>query len=192
MKILLYTLNNALEQELKQKLKEHSVSFFSSNSKILEDIIDGEFDLICLELSANSKDIVRDILSLNPDAKILALSREPNFNEGKEYLTLGVKGYANAHMQAVHFYDATISIQNGNVWLYPEFIQNMIVMMTKESAMVKSVDALAKLTSKEKDVANFIYKGLTNQEIADATGISLRTVKAHISAIFEKTGVKDG
>nr|WP_249321509.1 MULTISPECIES: helix-turn-helix transcriptional regulator [unclassified Campylobacter] len=63
--------------------------------------------------------------------------------------------------------------------------------MTKESPAVKSTDVLEKLTVKERDIANFIYNGLTNQEIADVSNITLRTVKAHISSIFEKTGVKD-
>ncbi|QCD53103.1 transcriptional regulator [Campylobacter sp. RM16192] len=191
MKILIYTSNNTLTNELKSKLKEHEISLISSNSRILENIIKGEFDLILFDAYSNSKETIHDILALNPDTKILVLSRDPNFTEGRDYLTLGVKGYANAHMQGVHFNDAINSIKSGNIWLYPEFIQSMIVMMTKESSSAKSVDVLEKLTAKERDIANFIYNGLTNQEIADISGITLRTVKAHISSIFEKTGVKD-
>ncbi|QKG28815.1 response regulator transcription factor [Campylobacter sp. RM16187] len=191
MKILLYTSSNTLANELKSKLKEHEISLISSNSRILEKIIEGEFDLVLFDAYSNSKETIHDILALNPDTKILVLSRDPNFTEGREYLVLGVKGYANAHMQEVHLNDAINSIVDGNIWLYPEFIQSMIVVMTKESPAVKSTDVLEKLTVKERDIANFIYNGLTNQEIADVSNITLRTVKAHISSIFEKTGVKD-
>lgn len=193
MKILLYTLSGALANEWKSKLKEHSVLTISSQFLILQKIDTEDIDLVCIDIDTNAKETIADILALNPNAKILLLSREPNFIEGREYLALGIKGYANAHMQEVHFNDAVTSIKNGNVWLYPEFIQSMIVLMTKEASTSKdqNQNVLEKLTSKERDIANLIYQGLTNQEIAEVSGITLRTVKAHVSAIFEKTGVKD-
>ena len=47
------------------------------------------------------------------------------------------------------------------------------------------------LTPRESEVAEMAAKGASNQEIAASCGISERTVKAHLSAIFEKLGVVD-
>jgi NarL family two-component system response regulator LiaR len=46
------------------------------------------------------------------------------------------------------------------------------------------------LTPREKEVATLAALGLTNEEIAQELGISVKTVKAHLSLIFQKLGVK--
>lgn len=194
MNVLLYTLNNALLNEWKGKLKGHEILSVSSHNNLLREIHRNNFDVICIEVSSfgNSiKDFIQDVLIIHPDAKILILTKEPNFIDGKEYLWMHIKGYGNAHMLAIHFNDALETIKRGDIWLYPEFIQNMIQSMTRDIHLSKSVDALEKLTLKEREIANLVYDGFTNQEIADSLGITVRTVKAHMSSIFEKTGTKD-
>jgi DNA-binding NarL/FixJ family response regulator len=46
------------------------------------------------------------------------------------------------------------------------------------------------LTPKEKEVATLAALGFTNEEIAKELGISVKTVKAHLSLVFQKLGVK--
>lgn len=46
------------------------------------------------------------------------------------------------------------------------------------------------ITRREKEIIELICMGKSNQEIADDLYISLKTVKAHIYNIFQKTGVK--
>lgn len=43
-----------------------------------------------------------------------------------------------------------------------------------------------KLTPKEKEVATLLIKGETNKVISEAMGVTLATVKMHITAILEK------
>ena len=50
---------------------------------------------------------------------------------------------------------------------------------------------LSELSSREREIADLIYQGLTNNEISEKTGITLRTVKAHTSSIYSKLNVKD-
>ncbi len=45
------------------------------------------------------------------------------------------------------------------------------------------------LTSRESQVLRLAAEGNGNQEIAECLGISLQTVKVHMSNIFEKLGV---
>lgn len=191
MKVGLYASSDSLVKEWRSKLQEREVIAFASESDLLINIDTSECAVLCVEFFAGARDLILEILQIYPELKVFLLSKEPNFSEGKEFLAYGIKGYGNAHMLEIHLNDAVESIEAGNVWLYPEFIQSMIMMMTKDSSNEKSLAALEKLTPKEKEVANFIYQGLSNQEIAEVANISLRTVKAHISAIFEKTGVKD-
>ena len=45
------------------------------------------------------------------------------------------------------------------------------------------------LTARESEVAAFLAQGLSNRDMAEALSISEHTVKSHLKAIFQKTGV---
>jgi DNA-binding NarL/FixJ family response regulator len=45
---------------------------------------------------------------------------------------------------------------------------------------------MSQLTNRERDVYELVGHRLSNGEIAEELGIAVRTVKVHVSAIFEK------
>jgi two-component system response regulator DctR len=72
-----------------------------------------------------------------------------------------------------------------------------------EQALARSADALrerrsreglarrvAELTDRERDVMRLVIDGRPNKLIADALGISVRTVEVHRARVFDKMGVK--
>lgn len=190
MRVLAYSGNIAVIDEIKEKLAGKDVTTTRQKDKFLEFAYSKDYDIVCVDIWDADKE-ARELLGAVEDIKILILSHEPKFSEGREFLRLGAKGYANARMLEVHFKDALEAIERGEVWLYPEFIQNMIQMMTKEILPSNSSNLLENLTNKEKEIAQLVYKGLNNQEIGEILQITVRTVKAHVGTIFEKTGAKD-
>lgn len=52
----------------------------------------------------------------------------------------------------------------------------------------ESTAAYESLSERELDVLTLLVKGLTNGQIADELGISIETVRKHVSRAFEKTG----
>jgi DNA-binding NarL/FixJ family response regulator len=48
-----------------------------------------------------------------------------------------------------------------------------------------------RITPREREIVEFVCRGMKNKEIADALTITPGTVKVHLMHIFEKTGVKD-
>ena len=50
-------------------------------------------------------------------------------------------------------------------------------------------DSRVRLTSRELDVLKLVAGGLTNREIAERLGTSVRTVDAHLRSIYGKIGV---
>jgi DNA-binding NarL/FixJ family response regulator len=52
-----------------------------------------------------------------------------------------------------------------------------------------SLSNLVRLTSREQNLARLVCDGHSNQEIADASGLSLETVKKHLHSIFCKLQV---
>jgi DNA-binding NarL/FixJ family response regulator len=47
------------------------------------------------------------------------------------------------------------------------------------------------LSAKQQKVCDLMVRGLSNKEIAQTIGISVRTVETHRGAILEKTGVRN-
>lgn len=129
------------------------------------------------------------LLETYPDVKVLVLSTMPSFNEGVALLQKGIRGYGNAYMHKVHLEQAISTIENNAVWLYPEMMQELILYGSK--AVATNEDVLKSLSAREKEVAKEIEKGLSNKEIASYLGITERTVKAHLSSVFQKLNVPD-
>lgn len=174
---------------------QHKAKIIKDESELIKFLSKHQKAVVCLELEWLTTTLQEFIVSIQnsfPKTRIFILSQEPNFHEGMELLQLGVQGYGNARMQPVHFKDALKIVKQGNNWLYPEFIQMMIqnINVTQESKNLIE-EKLKPLTKREREVAKLIQDGHTNQEIADITSITLRTVKAHTSSIYEKMNVKD-
>jgi DNA-binding NarL/FixJ family response regulator len=142
------------------------------------------------ELIITESTSVEELISFNKTFTIFALTPAPSFQEGTKLLTLGIKGYGNAYMHAKHLRRAIITIKEGNIWLYPAFMQELISSITP-STPKKESSQLETLTARQKETALLVKEGKSNKEIAQALNITERTVKAHISAIFERTGATD-
>jgi len=158
------------------------------------------------ELDINCREV--NLEQINPDAicvcdpksakeallckagiQILALSDTPSFSEASQLLALGLKGYANTYIHKLHLEQAFDVISTGNVWLYPSLMQEVIYKATAEQLMSNAV--LDKLTDRQRQTALLVKEGKTNKEIAQMLNITERTVKAHLSDIFERTGTTD-
>lgn len=130
-----------------------------------------------------------ELLSHLPETKVLVLSDAPSYIEGSKLLSHGIRGYANTYIHQAHLQQALTAIESGNVWLYPEFMQELI---RNATGSVKSNEAiLQKLTERERETAQLVKEGLSNKEIASRLQITERTVKQHMSHIFEKLNVTD-
>jgi DNA-binding NarL/FixJ family response regulator len=116
----------------------------------------------------------------------------PDFSEAQSFLQHGAMGYGNAMMHESHLQSAYQALEEGKVWLYPDFITLMISQMQdRSSSKEKSLAVLELLSPREREVAIMLGDGATHQEIADALEITVRTIKAHASAIYQKLSVKD-
>jgi DNA-binding NarL/FixJ family response regulator len=127
-----------------------------------------------------------------PMVSTFLLSQKPTYAQGSALLKFGIKAYGNTHMAPIHLQEAVHAVKEGNVWLYPEFIQTMIQTLSSQKASLHvNHESLELLSHKEREIALLIKEGLSNKEIALREGITERTVKAHLSSIYEKLGIKD-
>lgn len=124
--------------------------------------------------------------------RVMILSMVPNYAEAQRFLGLGAMGYGNAMMHKSHLYSAYQALEEGKVWLHPDFITLMISQIRDSAELKESSSAvLDELSKREREVAIMLGDGATHQKIADDLHITVRTVKAHATAIYQKMGVKD-
>ncbi len=135
-------------------------------------------------------ELATTLVAYNSDYIIFALTPAPNFQEGTALLAAGIKGYANSYIHAKHLRRAITTIKEGNIWLPPSFMQELIAHITPNNTK-KTRSLLEILTKRQRETALLIKEGLSNKEVAKKLNITERTVKAHLSAIFERTGATD-
>ncbi len=124
--------------------------------------------------------------------RVAVLSTTPNFQEAQKFLGLGAMGYGNAMMHESHLHSVYQALEEGKVWLHPDFISMMITQIQMHNnPQKKSEHILETLSQREKEVAVMLGDGATHQEISDALDITVRTVKAHATSIYQKLDVKD-
>lgn len=147
---------------------------------------------LCLHVSESSDSLMemcKELLVISPFLRIAIYRNNPNLVEGIELLKMGVKSYAHALSNHEIMKQIFHTLEQGNVWVYPELMHFLIASMHK--TLHTSNDAFEKLMPKEKEVALLVVQGLSNAKIAAILNVAEITVKKHISTLFEKLGVKD-
>lgn len=123
---------------------------------------------------------------------VVILSLTPSVQQSLVYFTAGASGYCHALAAETMLHQVVESVQAGGVWLGAELMQQMVQRIAQQPTPTATHDEkLALLTAKEKQVAEAVAQGLTNKEVANQLNITDRTVKAHLTAVFEKLGVRD-
>jgi len=154
----------------------------------------GKYDLVLVHRSLVDRDQISQLLVSSPENKFFLLSDRPDEEEGLAFLKRGIVGYGNTYMSRPRLLEAVKSVSNGSVWVGQRIMQRLIAEVharAKEdgAGTDEKSPALAALTARERQIAGLVAKGNSNLEIASALNITERTVKAHLTSIYEKTGI---
>ncbi len=112
----------------------------------------------------------------------------------------GAVACCDAHLQDEEFERIVGVVLNGGVWVsqatIPLLVSKLQAFSARQEAAVAAPavpapDRLEALTQRQREVAEMVAQGASNKHIARAMNISDRTVKAHLTAIFEKLGISD-
>lgn len=107
-------------------------------------------------------------------------------------LKQGARGYFDQDLPLEKLHDAMQLIIKGEVWVERHVISGLIDELTHKPKISDAQrQSLETLSPKEMEVANLVSHGATNKMIARQMNITERTVKAHLTAIFQKMNLPD-
>lgn len=131
----------------------------------------------------------RQIKALYPSIAVLILSAYDDDQFVFSLLEAGAAGYLLKTVRGQELVDAVRAVYAGESVLHPAIarkVLNRFVPTPGKPARQKPAEVLSE---RELDVLKLATGGLSNQDIADKLCLSLRTVQAHFSHIFNKLQV---
>lgn len=132
--------------------------------------------------------------SVDARVAVVVMASEPSQGAAMQALALGARGYCHTHATPAMLEQIALVVRNGGLWLGTELMRRVMGaagqrLLDRDDA--PSATRLDTLTPRERAVAFEVARGATNKEAARTLDITERTVKAHLSAVFEKLGVRD-
>jgi DNA-binding NarL/FixJ family response regulator len=120
------------------------------------------------------------------EGKILIVTAGMNAAESSAALTSGASGIFLKHSSPSLLAQAIRMVASGQMWVDPK-----IVRMLAEGVPQREDRSLQSLlTTRERQVLQALFEGLTNKEIAAQLGVSESAVKATLQQLFQKTRVR--
>ncbi|MGX7395191.1 response regulator transcription factor [Carnobacterium mobile] len=147
-------------------------------------------DVIMMDLVMDVMDGIEStkaIMTEWPEAKIIIVTSFIDDEKVYPALEAGAASYILKTSTASEIAEAIRSTYKGETILEPEVTGKMMMRFSQKKTHQLHED----LTKREKEILLLIAQGNSNQEIADALFITLKTVKTHVSNILAKLDVDD-
>jgi DNA-binding NarL/FixJ family response regulator len=146
-----------------------------------------EPDVILMDLSMpllDGVDATRRIIAERPGVHVVVLTSFDDQRRILDALGAGATGYLLKDAEPDEVLAAIRTAMDGGSPLDPRAAR-VLVDARREQAPARS------LSPREEEVLRLLASGLANKQIARRLGIAERTVKAHLTSVFQQLGVTD-
>jgi DNA-binding NarL/FixJ family response regulator len=155
-----------------------------------------------LDSSQSSSKQLESVRKRFGSIRCIVLADRPDNEDALSLFAAGARGYCNSHATAANLKQVANVVKAGGIWIGEALMTRLLVatqnaLLSTNLQRQRSADPvvtstkLQLLTSREREVAARIASGSSNKEVARVLGITDRTVKAHVSAIFQKLDARD-
>lgn len=156
----------------------------SPNELSNEDILDVNFSFI--DVNVNNISIVERLSKIKykyRNLKIMILDIRKDMDLFFKSIDCGVDGYILDITDKEEFIYIIKKVLNGKKFFDSELLQYSI----QRDKVANEID----LTNREKNVLNYVCKGLSNKDIANELKVTDYTIKKHVSSILSKLHLRN-
>ena len=125
---------------------------------------------------------IPDLLKESPETRVLVLSMQDDPAYVREAFGAGAKGYVLKEAVDAEVVGAIREVAEGRQYVHPALGARLIAAEAEERSRAQEDP----LSDREREVLRLLALGHTNQEIAEALFLSVRTVETHRAHIMQK------
>jgi two-component system nitrate/nitrite response regulator NarL len=154
-------------------------------------------DIVWLHASdaASTASKVAAVISRFAGCRVVVLSNIPSDDEAMAALGAGAQGYCNAYAAPEVLREVAEVARRGGLWVGETLLSRLLSGLSQRFLADRPAEVangpLTRLSAREREIARRVAHGESNKEIARGLKIAERTVKAHLTVVFEKLGVRD-
>lgn len=148
-------------------------------------------DVVIMDISLpgiNGIEATELVKKFSPGSKIVGVSLHTQPTYARKMMQKGATGYVTKNSSKEEMFKAIVEVYSGRKYVCEE-IKNILseqVISGEDQPM-----GLNALSQREIEIISFIKKGHSSKEIADALGISVKTVEVHRYNILKKLNLKN-
>jgi DNA-binding NarL/FixJ family response regulator len=145
-----------------------------------------DLDIVILDLlmpGTNGHDVLAALGGARPELPVIVLTASEDPQDARQALAAGALGYVPKSASRQTLLAAIRMVLNGDVYIPPLILNEHLAEPGNQSG------ASRLLTARQIEVLGRLGEGQSNGRIAHELGISEKTVKSHISAIFRALNV---
>jgi DNA-binding NarL/FixJ family response regulator len=137
----------------------------------------------------NGIEASKEIKKISPGTAIIILTAYDDAQYVLGLLEAGAAGYLLKSARGRDVVAAIRAVREGESVLHPSIIAMLLKRAMGLPAEENKLKNKENLTEREIEVLSLAARGMSNKEIAEALSVTVRTVKAHISNLFDKMDV---
>jgi DNA-binding NarL/FixJ family response regulator len=151
-------------------------------------------DVVLMDLNmpdGSGIDATRAIAQDCPECKVLVLTMSEDSESIADAMPAGARGYILKGASQHEIIRAVDTVASGGALFSATIADQVLSRLHEPKPGAADFRALPALTTREHEILVLLAKGARNRAIAEALGISAKTVANHLSMIFTKLGVED-
>jgi len=156
-----------------------------------------EPDILLLDVAmphANGMEVLQQIAAASKTTRIIMVTGAVEETELRQALRLGARGFVLKESGAMQLLESIRVVHGGEYFVGRECMADLVSAVRSRGVAVDGKlprKADFGLTARERQIVSAVVNAYQNKEIAEKFAISEKTVKHHLTNIFNKVGVSN-